>query len=153
MQLIATVPLILLSIENDGFHIMVKGSINGKPANFLLDTGASRSVFDQERIQKFLFNAEFEQNERLSAGLGTSSMPTLIATIGQIAIGDFKVNDYKAVLIDLLHVHLSYQELNLPEIDGVIGGDILFHHKAVINYKTKTLKLYEKGKKTNRIIS
>lgn len=143
MRLIATVPLILIPIEFDGYHVMVQGAINHKPANLLIDTGASRSVFDQDGIRHYLHSVEFENNERLSTGLGTNTMPTMVTTIGSISIGDFEVRNYQAILIDLVHVHQSYQELDLPKIDGVIGGDILLKHKAVINYKNKTLKLYD----------
>ena len=53
------VPLQLLDIEGEGFHIMVKGKIHGKEANFLIDTGASRSVFDPKTISNFIENLEF----------------------------------------------------------------------------------------------
>ena len=62
-----TVPLTIIPIENDGFHLMVEGFINGKAARFLIDTGASRTVFDQERILDFFDGevADFEHNEAL----------------------------------------------------------------------------------------
>jgi len=57
------VPIQLLDIEGEGFHIMVKGMIHGKEARFLIDTGASRSVFDPVNVSKFIENLQFERHE------------------------------------------------------------------------------------------
>ena len=56
-------PFQLLDIEGEGFHVMIKGKINGREANFLVDTGASRSVFDPKLITKFVENPQFEKKE------------------------------------------------------------------------------------------
>ncbi|KAF0131213.1 MAG: putative aspartyl protease [Bacteroidetes bacterium] len=139
---ITLVPIQTLNIENDGFHLMTKGLINGIEASFLIDTGASRTVFDQTVIRKFINDQEFEENEKLSTGLGTNSMPSQVAHIDYITLGELTITDYTAIVIDLTHVHQSYQQLNLPDINCVLGGDILKKYKAVINYKTKSMKLY-----------
>ena len=34
--------------------------------------------------------------------------------------------------------------LNIPPVDGVIGGDLLYKHKAVISYKLKKMRLTPK---------
>jgi len=143
---ITEVPIQLLPIENDGFHILVQGKINRKKALFLVDTGASRSVFDQHGIKKFLNKATFEENERLSTGLGTNTMPSLVTEIASISFGHLVIKDYTAIAIDLKHVFESYDKLGLPAIDGILGGDILLTYRCVINYGKRTLKLYEKNK-------
>jgi len=138
---ITTLPLIFLSIDDDGMHIMVKGLINGLPANFIVDTGASRSVFDQVGIKKYIPDLTLEENEKLSSGLGTNTMPSHVTVIESITLGQLVVSDYSAILIDLTHVHQSYRALQLPEINGVLGGDLLWKYRAAINYKAQTLKL------------
>lgn len=45
--MITTIPLQILPIENDGFHLMIVVKINRKNANLIIDTGASRTVFDE----------------------------------------------------------------------------------------------------------
>lgn len=139
---ITEIPIQLVSIEDDGFHLMLKGLINSMPANFLIDTGASRTVFDNTVIRKFVTNPQFEANEKLSTGLGTNEMPSEVLEIEKLQFGDLIIIGYQAVAIDLKHVHLSYQHLGLPQIDGVLGGDLLKHYKAVINYKTRKIKFY-----------
>ncbi len=139
---IVEVPFTLLNIEGDGFHLMIEGRINGKRANFVVDTGASRTVFDQQTILQFIEEPEFQNNERLSTGLGTNDMPSMVLEIEQLSFGEAIVKNYPAIAIDLTHIHNSYQQLGLPDIHGVLGSDLLVHFRAVINYKTRKIKFY-----------
>jgi predicted aspartyl protease len=139
---ITEIPFQIISIEDDGFHLLTQGTINKKAATFLIDTGASRSVFDENAIQKYLHESRFEDNEKLSTGLGTNTMPTKIVEIEEISFGEMIIENYLAVAIDLSHVTESYNKLGLPEIDGVLGSDILHDYKCVINYRKRKLKFY-----------
>ena len=134
------VPLQLLDIEGEGFHIMVKGLIHGKGANFLIDTGASRSVFDPKTISSFIENIAFEKKEGLTAGVGSSDLESATFKIDVFSIGEVEIHDYEAVALDLENIHEMYGKLGLPHIDGIIGGDLLKRYKAVINYKLKKLR-------------
>ncbi|MDY0078321.1 MAG: retropepsin-like aspartic protease [Bacteroidales bacterium] len=136
------IPFQLISIEGDGYHILTDGHINGLEAKFLIDTGASRTVFDIEGIRKFVQKPDFMQNERLSTGLGTNEMPSMVVEIESLGFGNLKIEYYPAIAIDLKHVHLSYENLGLPTIDGVLGGDLLARYRCVINYKTRKIKFY-----------
>lgn len=139
-----SIPLHLIPIENDGFHLMIKVKINDKNANMILDTGASRTVFDYNLISEFLKieDTEFQENKCLSSGLGTNSMKSMAFMLDSFLLGDFELKDYQAIVLDLQHVNESYRMLDLPVIHGVLGGDLLNKFKAVIYYKTKKLKLY-----------
>jgi len=139
---ITEIPLTILRIESDGFHLLTHGLINGKAAAFLIDTGASRTVFDLKGIRDFIPDQEFEENERLSTGLGTNTMESQVALIEALQFGSLIIPDYTAIIIDLQHVNQSYDMLGLPEINGILGGDILLTYKCVINYKKKRLKFY-----------
>lgn len=135
------IPIVLLSIEDDGFHLLVEVKINNKKANMLIDTGASRTVFDKNRIHHFIKHNKFEKNEKLSTGLGTNSMVSQNAMIEKMQLGKLVIVDYKAVLLDLSHVNTAYKQLKFKQVDGVIGGDILVPYKATIDYGKKKLKL------------
>ena len=135
------VPLQLLDIEGEGFHIMLKGSIHGKEARFLIDTGASRSVFDPNTMANFIENLQFEKKEGMTAGVGSSDLESATFIIDTFSIGALEINDYEAVALDLENIHEMYGKLGLPHIDGIIGGDLLKRHKAVINYRSKKLRL------------
>ena len=119
---------------------MVKGLIHGKEANFLIDTGASRSVFDPKTITNFIDDVQFKKKEGLTAGVGSSDLESATFKIDVITVGDLEIHDYEAVALDLENIHEMYSKLNLPRIDGIIGGDLLKRHKAVINYRNKKLR-------------
>ena len=135
------IPIQLLDIEGEGFHIMVKGMIHGKEASFLIDTGASRSVFDPKTISSFIENIEFEKKEGMTAGVGSSDLESATFRIDIFSLGGMEIFDYEAVALDLENIHEMYGKLGLPHIDGILGGDLLKRHKAVINYRNKKLRL------------
>lgn len=135
------IPLRLLNIEGDGFHLQAKVKINGKPALVIVDTGASRTVFDQTEIARFLKKEAIADHDRMSTGLGTSSMISQVVTLGSFAIGKLKLENFPAVVLDLQHVNHTYDALGFPAIAGVLGSDVLVANKAVINFDKKTLAL------------
>ena len=120
---------------------MVKGLIHDKEANFLIDTGASRSVFDPNTITDFIDNIQFEKKEGMTAGVGSSDLESATFVIDNFFIGKLEIHDYEAVALDLENIHEMYGKLGLPRIDGIIGGDLLKCYKAVINYRSKKLRL------------
>ena len=102
------VPIQLLDIEGDGFHIMVNGSIHDKEANFLIDTGASRSVFDPKTISSFIDNLKFEKKEGLTVGVGSSDLESSTFVIDHMSIGELRITDYEGVALDLENIHEMY---------------------------------------------
>ena len=134
------VPLQLLDIEGEGFHIMLKGTIHGKTANFLIDTGASRCVFDPNTISTFIDDLQFEKKEGMTAGVGSSDLESSTFQIDEFSLGELEIHDYEAVALDLENIHEMYGKLGLPHIDGIVGGDLLKRHKAVINYRSKKVR-------------
>ena len=138
------VPINIISIEGDGFHLIAEGLINGKSARFVVDTGASRTVFDKERILAYIDNPEFNEKEGLSAGIGGTDISSFIFKLEELSFGELSIKDYQAVAMDLSNVNNSYAMLNIPPVDGVLGGDLLYKHKAVISYKLKKMRLTPK---------
>ena len=142
------IPLEITAIEEDGFHIMAEVFVNGVAARMLVDTGASRSVFDQERIGRFFEgNPELEENEKKSTGLGTRDMISQGLYLDELAIGELRIRKYPAVVLDMSHVNQSYEELGLPPIDGVLGSDILMKYGAVINYGKGNMRINQRRKR------
>ena len=133
-------PIQLLDIEGEGFHVMVKGKINGMEANFLIDTGASRSVFDPTVITRFVKNPEFKKKPGITTGVGGSDLDSSTFMIESLSFGDIEIHHYEAVALDLENIHETYQKLNLPAIDGIIGGDLLYHFKATLNYRLRKIR-------------
>lgn len=145
--MISTIPFKVLNIDNEGFHLLIKLRINRKVAKVIIDTGASKSVFDKNRIEQFVSDRNFDMHDKMSSGLGTNTMQSQTTRIKKLVIGDVEIVDYKAVLLDLSHVNQSYEQIGLAAVDGVLGSDILLEYHAIIDYEKKILKLkYTKRK-------
>ncbi len=135
------IPLYIVAIQSDGFHVFLEVKLNGQKVFMLLDTGASRTVFDLETIKQIHDGIELEENEDKATGLGTDSVKNFVAIIEKLEIGEIKLKKYEAGIIDLSHVNASYSRIDIPPIAGVLGSDLLMNFNAVINYGKKIVKL------------
>lgn len=136
------IPLELINLHDDGFHLLVEVVVFGHCFKAVLDTGASKTVFDKEIIETYMKDNELVVSDRLSTGLGTSTMESHTIVLPVLKIGKFKLKHFEAAILDLSTIKEAYSNLNLPPLIGVIGGDILYHFKATINYKKLYLKLF-----------
>lgn len=135
------VKLNVFSLDKDGFHIRLKVMINGKPADLILDTGASRTVFDKNAVEKFLPGEDLQNIDMAGSSASSNDLQFQLATIKELEIGNLKIKKYRSVIMDLTHVNMAYEMAKRPKVHGILGGDILKKYKAKINYETKTLTL------------
>lgn len=135
-----SVPLTLINLQDDGFHLLVEIVIFGKKSFVVLDTGASRSVFDMALIKANITELEHSEETHATTLFATSS--TLQATIPKLKIGRLIINDYETVALDLSTVNQAYEQMGHPKVIGIIGSDILLKYNGIINYKKLRLFLY-----------
>lgn len=128
-----SIPLKLVNLQDDGFHLLAKIKMFNLNHWMVIDTGASRTVFDKTIIQNHL--SEFVQvSDEINAATLFSSTTTIQAEIPEIKIGKLKLSNYNTVAFDLQSVSDTYLQFGYPAIAGIIGGDILWKHKAIIDY-------------------
>ena len=133
------ISLEILNLHNDGFHLLVEVFVFDKPFKAVLDTGASRTVFDRTTVEQYIEQEALLASDKLSTGLGTNSMESHTLTIPELTIGDLKIEDFETAVLDLSMINTAYESLEVGPIIGVIGGDILMKYKAVISYASLTL--------------
>src|ERR1039458_5084716 len=119
------IPLYIAAIQSDGYHVFLEAKVNEHKVFMLLDTGASRTVFDLETIKTIHDGIELEENKDDATGLGTDSVKNFVATIEKLEIGNIELKNYEAGIIDLSHVNISYKRIDIPPIAGVLGSDLL----------------------------
>ena len=136
-------PLQIVDIREEGFHVFLDIRVNDKPAHMLLDTGASHTVFDIEMLKEMHAGIELHENEDKATGLGSSSVENFIAEINVLNLGGLRVADYSVGVMDLSHVNERYRHIGHPVIAGVLGSDILMEYKGVIDYGSATLSLFK----------
>ncbi|MBC8147722.1 MAG: aspartyl protease family protein [Bacteroidetes bacterium] len=139
--MIVTIPFDILKIENDGFHLLICGEICNIPVNMIIDTGASKTVFDLDFIEKVFENKDIIPNEKESVSLSQSNVKSSQTIIPSFKIGELKFLDFNATLLDLSQINKSYREMGFPYINGILGSDLLVGRNAIINFKEKLLLL------------
>ena len=135
------IPIQLISLQEDGFHLFVEGKLGTHIVRMLIDTGASKTVIDKNFISDNLPELELETNEQLTTGVGSNTIQSEFTDLTILEVGKLKLKGYKVAVLDLKHVNETYNMIQLPPIQGVIGCDLLVEHKAVINLKKKEIKL------------
>ena len=139
-----SIPLTLINLNDDGFHLLVEIVVYKEKHLVVLDTGASRSVFDIAFTDRFalkpLSDDDLAADENFATTLFSTSN-TVLANFPHLKIGRITVSDYAAVALDLSSVNEAYEQLGHPKVAGILGGDILFKYAARIDYKRLKLTL------------
>jgi predicted aspartyl protease len=135
------IPIRQIRLEKDGLHLMVHAKLGRIKINVLIDTGASRTVFDAHFISNVFPNQALIPLEKPSTGVGSNSIQVSVFHIPAIAFGKLKLTDFQAAIIDLGHVNESYAQLGLEPIHAVLGCDLLQQCGAIINLKMSELHL------------
>lgn len=137
--------------EDGGLHLHATIKVNGKNAYVVVDTGASRTVFDKERIGRFVKKGATQKSDHLSSGLGTNAMESFHVDLANIQLGKLQVGQYRTHLLDLSHVNKAYEAVNIETIDGILGSDLLLELDAVIDYGRQVIQLNQRsGKKLKK---
>lgn len=137
----ATIPLQMIDLHDDGVHPLIDVKLFGKKFKLVLDTGASRTALDNTLLRQANANMLISATDRLSTGLGTNTMESFTVVIEDMRIGRLKVSPFEAAVLDLSTINIAYEQLNHPQVLGVLGGDVLMKYQAVIDYGKKKLKL------------
>lgn len=135
------IKLTVFPLDKGAYHVKLKVKINGKPADLILDTGASRSVLDRNSIKDFLAESEIQSNQMPASSASSNDLQCHIGTLKELEIGSLKIKKYQCAIMDLTHVNMAYEMVKKPKVHGILGSDILKKYKAKINYETKTLTL------------
>jgi hypothetical protein len=133
------VPLQIIDLHGDGYHLLLEVVIQRQPFTLVLDTGASKTAFDHATYLQLADGSLIKSSDKLSTGLGTNSMSSSTAVISDMHIGELAINDFEVAILDLSAINNAYRQLKQPEVLGVLGGDILMMHHAVIDYPARTL--------------
>ncbi|MCW5907151.1 MAG: retropepsin-like domain-containing protein [Chitinophagales bacterium] len=134
--------MIMAELDPGGYHIFVNLKVNGKKCRFLIDTGASKSVIDKVYYDKHLNKKKLKKIQQETTGLHSSVSETHIGTIKEIDLGKSKIKNYPVAAIDLSHVNNTYKKLRQPKIQGILGSDLMYKYRMVIDYGKEKIFLF-----------
>ncbi len=131
----------ITELEPNNYHLIIVGWFeNGKTGNWVIDTGASKTVFDKNLVEHYTV-LEGESDEIYTAGIGDGPQEISIAILTSLQLGKLKIENQKVALLDLSHINEMYSKVTSLTICGLLGGDFLMKYKAVIDYKDQLLML------------
>ena len=135
------IPLKVIELDTQSFHVIAEADINGIPLNLIIDTGASRTVFDGETLENFLRKAETYTKSIQSAGLMADKIESKMAIADHFVIGGLRLTDFPVILIDMNAIKDLYIKVTGTTIHGLLGSDFLLKMKSTIDYKKLELVL------------
>ena len=134
------IPLQIIELEPGNYHIIIKGVFaNETTGNWVVDTGASKTVFNKNRVEHYSV-LEGETDEIHTIGPGEQRTEIQLAKI-DLKIGTQTIMNLKVALLDFTQINELYQQTTGLKICGLIGSDFLIKHRAVIDYKRELLTL------------
>ncbi len=137
------IPLKRIPLEEGGCHLLLEARWADRLLVLVLDTGASKTVFDLAEVRSLHPDLVIEVSEQKSAGLGTDTMESHLFKLKDFYIGKCQIRKVKAAALDISHIQSTYQALGFDRLDGILGGDILMKYKAKINYRKLLLQLHD----------
>jgi predicted aspartyl protease len=122
-----------VDINRMGNSLIVKVNINGQgPYNFLLDTGASKTVVAPRLVQALAIPLAEETVPMM--GVAGKVVHGGLAEFNSIAIGDAEVKRFPVTVF-------AIRQLNARNVEGLLGQDFLNFFTVELNSKTNTLRL------------
>jgi clan AA aspartic protease (TIGR02281 family) len=127
--------------EIDPGHHLIEATINGRTANFVLDTGANVTVVTTSEAPRFGLSPGKAQPARRGApGAGAPANAEQVA-IDSFTIGSVSVRQSRVVLADLSQLLVALSRVSGTEVVGIVGQDVLNEHRAVIDVTRPMLYL------------
>lgn len=120
-------------------HYVVITTLNGIEGRFILDTGASNTCVSSELTAQFHLNAKPSEEKASSAS--ANELDTEVAHHNELMIGSWNSQRRSVVLFDMQAVNHALQKLDIENVDGIIGADVLKSTKAVVDYNNNWLYL------------
>ncbi|MEP6937274.1 MAG: pepsin/retropepsin-like aspartic protease family protein [Chthoniobacterales bacterium] len=122
-----------------GYNLYVDGSVNGKRAKWMIDTGAFTTLLHKRFVRGMkipLRNTPFS-----SAGVNLKQRGVQLATIRLLSVGSVDLRGKEVGVIDLEGLIHGGLLDGSPPVAGLLGSELLRRHHGIIDFGTKTLYL------------
>ena len=125
------------SLQN---HLLVRAFINGRPAWLTVDSGAPVSAIALNRREYFRLKPTTTES-KLPARVQINGAFNNVAIAREFRIGGLTLVDEPVVTVDLGYSARAARRVHEQQIDGIIGADILFPTRAVLEVERQLLIL------------
>jgi hypothetical protein len=123
-------------------HHLVEVRLNGRPATFVLDTGAGATVLNAAEARNFGVGGTATAQGG-AIGLGGAQAASLYA-IESFAIGAMPTRQRRIATLNLAQITNTLSPIAGRPIHGIVGQDLLAEHRAVIDVSAPAVYLMER---------
>ena len=124
---------------SDGFNLYVDGSVNGKKAKLMVDTGAFATLLHSRFVRRM--QIPLRDTPFSSSGVNLKQRGVQMATISRFSVGsmDMRSKDVGVINLEGL-IHGGLLDAS-PPVAGLLGSELLRRYHGIIDFGTKTLYL------------
>ena len=119
-------------IREKSHHITVVARLAGRPARFMVDTGAGGTILESHAVSQY--KLKLSSASRKGGGVGSAAMRMNYVAKHDLTLFDLDLSDLKLLTLDLFHVNAGLKKSKVEPVVGVLGADVLWRHHAVIDY-------------------
>ena len=122
---------------SSGYNLYVDGTLNGRRARLMVDTGAFSTLLHQPFVRRM--KIPMRESPFRSAGVNLKQRGVQFATISRFSVGDVHMRGKQVGVIDLQGLVRTGLLEASPPVAGLLGSEILRHHNGIIDFGTRTL--------------
>ncbi|MEW5846775.1 MAG: retropepsin-like aspartic protease [Bacteroidota bacterium] len=128
----------VIDFAADGYHWLVDCNINGQKYWLVIDTGATRSVFDHSALG----DVEVTNHPQgLVIGFGSQTDSISTATLKEIEIGGIAYFNFDVAVANLSNLIELYADMASVKLVGILGCDFLMRNTSSINIQQRRIYL------------
>jgi hypothetical protein len=122
-------------------HITVVARLGGRPARFIVDTGAGATVLDSGAVSRY--KLKLSSASRRGGGVGSAAMRMNYVAKHDLELHGLDLSDTKLLTLDLSHVNAGLKHAKVEPVVGVLGADVLWRCRALVDYDRGVVFLSE----------
>jgi hypothetical protein len=125
--------------ESEGFNLYVDGSVNGKKARLMVDTGAFATLLHSRFVNGM--NIPLRRTRFRSVGVNLAQSRVRLATITRFSVGSMDMRNHDVGVINLEGlIHGGLLDAT-PPVAGLLGSEMMQRYHAIIDFGTNSLYL------------
>jgi hypothetical protein len=124
---------------SDGYNLYVNGSVNGKAAKLMVDTGSFTTLLHRSFVRRMRIATR--ETQYSSSAVNLKERGVRVANIRKLTVGSVDIMGKDVGVIDLEGLIHDGLLDGSPPVAGLLGAETLRRHHGIIDFGTRTLYL------------
>src|SRR5437870_7588681 len=124
---------------SDDYNLYVNGSVNGKPAKLMVDTGSFATLLHRSFVRRMRIATR--ETRFSSSAVNLKERGVRVALIRKLSVGSVDIIGKEVGVIDLEGLIRDGLLGGSPPVAGLLGAETLRRHHGIIDFGTRTLYL------------